>query len=110
MYHIRAPLTYCTLPQPGNVLLKSTRQDRRGFTVRIVDFGFSTMRGVIGRCPARRLAEGSGRALGCLGLQGPTWGVLGSCRCLAAWGDFFFGRPALRVAIGQVFISSPSHV
>ena len=36
------------LSQPSNILLKGTRQDRRGFTVRISDFGFSTMRGTKG--------------------------------------------------------------
>ena len=29
--------------KPGNVLLKSSRMDRRGFTARIADFGFSTV-------------------------------------------------------------------
>ena len=34
--------------KPGNVLLKSVCLDRRGFTVRVADFGFSTRAGVLG--------------------------------------------------------------
>ena len=57
---------FCPPPQPGNVLLKSTRQDRRGYSVRIVDFGFSTMRGILGRCA-------------------PIWGVLTHCMMVLLW-------------------------
>ena len=35
--------------KPGNVLLKGSNQDRRGFSVRISDFGFSSMQGAKGR-------------------------------------------------------------
>ena len=48
-----------TLSQPGNILLKGSRQDRRGFTVRISDFGFSTMQGAMGEwVPCRAVIEG----------------------------------------------------
>ena len=47
--------------KPGNVLLKSSRLDRRGFTVRLADFGFCR---IGGEGQGRRWAQGGGGGLG----------------------------------------------
>lgn len=52
--------------KPGNVLLKSSRLDRRGFTVRLADFGFCR---IGGEGQGRRWAQGDGGGLG----QGGRW-------------------------------------
>ena len=57
--------------KPGNVLLKSVCLDRRGFTVRVAGFGFSTRAGVLGECGGRAVDNQEGR-IGLGNPAGPT--------------------------------------
>ena len=50
--------------KPGNVLLRSSRADRRGFVAKVADFGLSKMLFQVGLSPCPPLPSGGGAALG----------------------------------------------